>query len=72
MYYLKLIFGMLVFLSVIVFGLLPLAGALILSFLTLDVAESFSIIYGQWSWLGVRVIVMMLFISSVMVSLFAD
>lgn len=72
MNYLKLTAVLFAFLAVFVLGLVPLAGALILSFLKLDVVESFTIIYGQWSWLGVRIVTLSLFILSLVVCAFND
>lgn len=58
-YFEKVVVGFGLF-SICVLGLVPLIGALVLSFLTLNVAESFTIIYGQFSWLGVRVVALLL------------
>lgn len=58
-YFEKVIVGF-VFFLILFLGIIPLLGALTLSFVTFDVVGSFTIIYGQWTWLGFRVVTLLI------------
>lgn len=60
-YFEKVIVGF-VFFLILFLGIIPLLGALALSFVTFDVAESFTMIYSQWNWLGFRIVSLLLLI----------